>query len=147
MQLPEDDEIVMVAGTRPIRAKKARYYQDQDLMKRILKSEDPVKEPFPGREPDAWFNCRAEPPPLITAAPKKAENEKAKSDDGGHDRQQEFDEGKTLDSENEVKEKQNEFKQYYPKSREQDQKDRVLNNQMISTARQSDLDRDNPSNR
>jgi type IV secretion system protein VirD4 len=146
MQLPEDDEIVMVAGTRPIRAKKARYYQDQDLMKRILKSEDPVKEPFPGREPDAWLKCRAEPSPLLAAAPKKDASEKAKSDDGGHDRQQDFDEGKKLDPEREVQEEQNEFKQYYPKSRQQDQKDRVVNNQMISTARQSDLDRDNPSN-
>ncbi len=26
MQLPPDDEIVMVAGTAPIRAKKARYF-------------------------------------------------------------------------------------------------------------------------
>jgi type IV secretion system protein VirD4 len=28
MQLPPSDEIVMVAGTPPIRAKKARYYED-----------------------------------------------------------------------------------------------------------------------
>jgi type IV secretory pathway TraG/TraD family ATPase VirD4 len=28
MQLPPADEIVMVAGTPPIRAKKARYYED-----------------------------------------------------------------------------------------------------------------------
>jgi type IV secretory pathway TraG/TraD family ATPase VirD4 len=28
MQLPPDDEIVMVAGVPPIRAKKARYFED-----------------------------------------------------------------------------------------------------------------------
>ena len=29
MQLPPDDEIVMVAGVPPIRAKKARYFEDR----------------------------------------------------------------------------------------------------------------------
>ncbi len=28
MQLPPDDEIVMISGTYPIRAKKARYFED-----------------------------------------------------------------------------------------------------------------------
>lgn len=36
MQLPPDDEIVMVAGLHPVRAKKARYYQDQRLQARVL---------------------------------------------------------------------------------------------------------------
>ena len=36
MQLPPSDEIVMVAGIPPIRAKKARYYEDQRLQERIL---------------------------------------------------------------------------------------------------------------
>ena len=36
MQLPPSDEIVMVAGTPPIRAKKARYYEDQRFQERIL---------------------------------------------------------------------------------------------------------------
>lgn len=36
MQLPPDDEIVMVAGSHPIRAKKARYYADKRLASRIL---------------------------------------------------------------------------------------------------------------
>ena len=31
MQLPPDDEIVMVAGVPPIRAKKARYFEDWRL--------------------------------------------------------------------------------------------------------------------
>lgn len=46
MQLSPDDEIVMVSGTRPIRAKKARYYEDAYLIERIMKAEDPPKEPF-----------------------------------------------------------------------------------------------------
>ncbi|BBB98530.1 MULTISPECIES: conjugal transfer protein TraG [Bradyrhizobium] len=36
MQLPPTDEIVMIAGTPPIRAKKARYYEDARLKERIL---------------------------------------------------------------------------------------------------------------
>ncbi|TPI12194.1 conjugal transfer protein TraG [Mesorhizobium sp. B4-1-3] len=36
MQLPPTDEIVMVAGTPPIRAKKARYYEDSRFKERIL---------------------------------------------------------------------------------------------------------------
>ncbi|TIX04567.1 MAG: conjugal transfer protein TraG [Mesorhizobium sp.] len=36
MQLPPGDEIVMVAGVRPIRARKARYYEDARFTERIL---------------------------------------------------------------------------------------------------------------
>ncbi|MGH7119528.1 MAG: type IV secretory system conjugative DNA transfer family protein, partial [Acetobacteraceae bacterium] len=36
MQLPPDDELVMVSGCPPIRAKKARYYEDPELAVRIL---------------------------------------------------------------------------------------------------------------
>ena len=40
MQLPPTDEIVMVAGTPPIRARKARYFEDARLMERILPPPD-----------------------------------------------------------------------------------------------------------
>jgi type IV secretion system protein VirD4 len=36
MQLPSDDELVMVSGSPPIRAKKVRYYEDRELAVRIL---------------------------------------------------------------------------------------------------------------
>jgi type IV secretion system protein VirD4 len=36
MQLPSDDELVLVSGCPPIRAKKVRYYQDKQLKQRIL---------------------------------------------------------------------------------------------------------------
>jgi type IV secretion system protein VirD4 len=36
MQLPHDDELVLVSGCQPIRAKKARYYEDPELTARIL---------------------------------------------------------------------------------------------------------------
>lgn len=36
MQLPPDDELVLVSGCHPIRAKKARYFEDPQLQARIL---------------------------------------------------------------------------------------------------------------
>ena len=36
MQLPPDDELVLVSGCPPIRAKKVRYYEDRELPARIL---------------------------------------------------------------------------------------------------------------
>ncbi|MDQ0513540.1 conjugal transfer protein TraG [Ancylobacter amanitiformis] len=45
MQLPPTDEIVMVAGTPPIRAKKARYYEDARFRDRLLPTPTPSRSP------------------------------------------------------------------------------------------------------
>jgi type IV secretion system protein VirD4 len=53
MQLPPDDEIVMVAGVPPVRARKARYYEDARFKERLL----PVPQnPKAGLtpKPDDW---------------------------------------------------------------------------------------------
>ena len=42
MQLPHDDELVLVSGCHPIRAKKARYYEDHQLQARILPPPTPA---------------------------------------------------------------------------------------------------------
>lgn len=52
MQLPPADEIVMVAGTPPIRAKKARYYEDARFKERLL-APPALAVPTQGR-PDDW---------------------------------------------------------------------------------------------
>ena len=49
MQLPSDDEIVMVSGSPPIRAKKVRYYEDGELAARILPSPARSATPLPSR--------------------------------------------------------------------------------------------------
>lgn len=36
MQLPPDDELVLVSGVPPIRAKKAKYFEDPRLTERLL---------------------------------------------------------------------------------------------------------------
>jgi type IV secretion system protein VirD4 len=53
MQLPPDDEIVMVAGVPPIRAKKARYFEDGRLAERILLPPKPDAS-MPSPKPDDW---------------------------------------------------------------------------------------------
>ena len=55
MQLPPTDEIVMVAGTPPIRANKARYFEDARLQERILTPPDLVAAPpAPSPSADDW---------------------------------------------------------------------------------------------
>jgi len=144
MQLPSDDAIVMVAGTRPIRAKKARYYQDTHLMARIMKADDPAKEPFPDRKKDEWLNFRACPSEALKTIKVSDGQPNTLPDDGGHDRRQEFDEGKEFSSEQTTNEKYNEFLAYNDPS--PTIKNRSINIQMGVIARQTDLDRDNPSN-
>jgi type IV secretion system protein VirD4 len=36
MQLPPDDELVLISGCSPIRAKKARYFEDERFLERVL---------------------------------------------------------------------------------------------------------------
>lgn len=61
MQLPDTDEIVMLAGAHPIRAKKARYYADLRLKKRI---EAPPVLQSSNDKADAgdWDGLLAKPP-------------------------------------------------------------------------------------
>lgn len=49
MQLPPDDELVLVSGCAPIRAKKARYFEDAEMQARIL--------------PPPALTCSGSPPP------------------------------------------------------------------------------------
>ncbi|WP_163268365.1 conjugal transfer protein TraG [Chelativorans alearense] len=67
MQLPPSDEIVMVAGTPPIRAKKARYYEDVRFTERVL----PPPELFQSEvaHPDDWGRLPIPAQPEAAAAP------------------------------------------------------------------------------
>jgi type IV secretion system protein VirD4 len=51
MQLPPTDEIVMVAGLPPIRAKKARYYEDRRFAERVLPPPSTTRH---APRPDDW---------------------------------------------------------------------------------------------
>jgi type IV secretion system protein VirD4 len=54
MQLPPTDEIVMVAGTPPIRAKKARYFEDVRFQERILPPPELTARVTPNPPADDW---------------------------------------------------------------------------------------------
>lgn len=60
MQLSPTDEVVMVSGVSPIRAKKVRYFEEPQLKSRVM----PPPETLPVFDnPDDWSGCRAVPPP------------------------------------------------------------------------------------
>ncbi|WP_114391300.1 conjugal transfer protein TraG [Notoacmeibacter marinus] len=63
MQLPPDDEIVMVAGTPPIRAKKARYFEDGQFQARIL--EPPTQTNSAVQRGDDWSGRSLPPRPKL----------------------------------------------------------------------------------
>ncbi|WP_406871968.1 conjugal transfer protein TraG [Aminobacter sp. P9b] len=74
MQLPPTDEIVMIAGTPPIRAKKARYYEDARFRERVMQPPDPARL---GRTPrsDSWSTVlpqKADPVPSAAEVPDSA---------------------------------------------------------------------------
>ncbi|MDG4881993.1 conjugal transfer protein TraG [Mesorhizobium sp. WSM4884] len=57
MQLPPSDELVLVSGLPPIRAKKLRYYEDQNFTERVLPSPVLHDGPYvdcPVARPDDW---------------------------------------------------------------------------------------------
>jgi type IV secretion system protein VirD4 len=45
MQLPPDDELVLVSGCSPIRAKKARYFEDERFRERVTPPVMPDEDP------------------------------------------------------------------------------------------------------
>ncbi len=72
MQLPPDDEIVMVAGSPPIRAKKARYFEDRRFAERVLRPPEP-EEAEATTMNDPWSSLaqaiRADPEPAADTKP------------------------------------------------------------------------------
>ncbi|MGY3133766.1 type IV secretion system protein VirD4 [Bradyrhizobium sp. USDA 4501] len=84
MQLPPSDEIVMMSGLHPIRAKKARYYEDRRFQERILAP--PALTKPKGSRPDDWSSRPL--PPRPTAAPASADDESETEDPKTADRRQ-----------------------------------------------------------
>ena len=80
MQLPPDDELVLVSGCHPIRAKKARYYEDPQLRTRILPPPKPSRSAesasrSPTTRPahsDDWAELIVAAPPVQSDDPDNA---------------------------------------------------------------------------
>jgi len=79
MQLPPDDEIIMVAGIPPIRAKKARYFEDGRFKERVLSTPADPKAGFAPKADD-WSELNPIPAPLAGKGG-SAINDDAKPDD------------------------------------------------------------------
>ena len=82
MQLSDSDEIVMLAGSHPIRAKKARYYKDRQLASRV----EPPPSLAPAREQDGgdeWARCIIATDLLESSSKDKAGEAATESDNGG----------------------------------------------------------------
>jgi type IV secretion system protein VirD4 len=59
MQLPPDDELVLVSGSPPIRAKKVRYYEDRRLTERVVALPAPFRQDQTCR--DDWSTLPSPP--------------------------------------------------------------------------------------
>ena len=72
MQLSPNEAIVMVSGVHPVRARKARYYEDPQFQRRILKPSRAVPVDLIAR-PDEWSGHAPIPPSvkLLAALTKK----------------------------------------------------------------------------
>ncbi|WP_033921064.1 conjugal transfer protein TraG [Sphingomonas sp. 37zxx] len=79
MQLPPADEIVMIAGVPPIRAKKARYFEDRRLTERVLPPPELVTKQAASK-PDSWSAITPQKPSAeLVAEAKQAEKDAANS--------------------------------------------------------------------
>ncbi|MDX8495086.1 conjugal transfer protein TraG [Mesorhizobium sp. VK22B] len=80
MQLPATDEIVMVAGTPPIKAKKARYYEDVRFRERILSPPELTRSAK--SRPDDWSRLPVltRPEVVETPAPREGNDDPTESE-------------------------------------------------------------------
>jgi type IV secretion system protein VirD4 len=141
MQLPSNEEIVMVAGISPIRASKARYYADRRLSQRIL----PPPKPFtaaPGTRPaDDWTRLRSIAP--VAAPAQQAASFGEEADDqanAGIRREPELPEhGEMVPT---MTPTRHEFDFDDSDASEESTRNLVLRERMVGTARQASLDPD-----
>ena len=141
MQLPPDDEIVMVAGTPPIRAKKARYYADPRLTERILPPPDPAKVAV-SRRPDGWSTLKPLRPDaaLVAAAGEAAKGDEDKANSSLR-REPELPEHIEIVHEKKAPDPENEFRHLLGDDQEDAARQRqAMRRQMRGIARQVSMD-------
>ena len=94
MQLPADQELILLSGFSPIKAKKLRYYTDKNFTSRV---QSPPRLPlggddYPDHTPCVWgFEIRDVDDRLYTAAEKAAMAETSGEEDGGQDQKPQLD--------------------------------------------------------
>ena len=137
MQLPPDDQIILVSGAAPIRAQKVRYFRDAQLKARI--QSPPV---VAGTVPSVAFiadDWRSNLRP--TAPPQEADQQKSGDDtDGGIRREPEVPEHEDVAPELPLP--REEFADLDDKSDDEAQRARAMQTRFRTVARQAALDPD-----
>ena len=87
LQLPKTDEVVLMSGAPPIKAKKAKYYADQRLQARVAKAPASYGQRHGGAAPDDWSALPPIEPELDLA---KEHRRKLDSSNGGLRREPEL---------------------------------------------------------
>jgi type IV secretion system protein VirD4 len=67
MQLSANEAIVMISGVQPIRATKARYYEDPQLKSRVLPAPRGTSDPRPPQVNDWTARSPIPPSPVLLA--------------------------------------------------------------------------------
>ncbi len=78
MQLPPGDELVLVSGSPPVRAKKVRYFEDPRLQRRVGQAAESSRAPLP---PDDWSSLKPVAAPTVPAG-RSAQGD-AEAEEGG----------------------------------------------------------------
>ncbi|MCP3418633.1 conjugal transfer protein TraG [Bradyrhizobium brasilense] len=135
MQLPPSDEIVMMSGLHPIRAKKARYYEDGRFQERILAP--PAQTKPNDNRPDDWSSRPLPPRPKV--APASADDQADAEDPKTADRRRQPELARNTVEKREPLD--NEFASEFADEFEEDAP-RIgrLNDMMQGVARQTSLD-------
>ena len=136
MQLPPADEIVMVAGTSPIRAKKVRYFEDGRFQERILRP--PSNTESVHTKADDWTRLPLPASPLETAHMSASATSEEDTTDSERRRQAELSRTKPVEKKAPL---ENEF-EIDPADDDQEETARTsgMNRMMQHVARQVSLD-------
>jgi type IV secretion system protein VirD4 len=137
MQLPPRDEIVMVAGTPPIRAKKVRYYEDGRLMERVLSPPNPAASGRSSRT-DGWSGIETLKPAAVS--PEKAEQSDEDTANSGLRREPELPDHVAIAKETTEPTPAEEFAVVLDDDEDAVRQSRLIRQQMRGVARQVALD-------
>jgi len=140
MQLPPSDEIVLVSGAPPVRAKKARYYEDRQFKSRILAAPRPDPERQSGARPRSADDWSGRPPIAAPAPPKKRRADDDDDSDGGVRREPALPEHEAIASEAALA--REEFAGLDEEPDDDAQRARAMQDRFRGVARQASLDPD-----
>jgi type IV secretion system protein VirD4 len=136
MQLPPDDELVLVSGCPPIRAKKARYFEDRRLAERVLPPPERARMPEPLKQ-DGWSSLPLRRPSAALLTEIEKHQDAANS---GLRREPELPDHLAIAKETMAPQPPEEFAVVDDKSDDNVRQARVLSQQMRGLARQASLD-------